>query len=57
MSVVGRRSAVSVVGEEDSVPVSVVGRRSAVSVVGEEDSVRSGEEVSSVCSGGGGQCP
>ena len=35
----------SVVGEEDSV-------RS-----GEEDSVRSGEEVSSVCSGGGGQCP
>ena len=37
--------------------MSVVGRRSAVSVVGEEDSVRSGEEVSSVCSGGGGQCP
>ena len=35
----------SVVGEEDSV------------CSGEEDSVRSGEEVSSVCSGGGGQCP
>ena len=36
--------------------MSVVGRRSAVSVVGEEGSVHSGEEVSSVCSGGGGQC-